>query len=249
MKDIAPQYLDTPSGRRIAYHQTKGDNPGILFLGGFKSDMTGTKACYLEQWARNQNQAYIRFDYSGHGQSSESFEDGTIGSWLEDTQQVLSQLTQGPQLLVGSSMGGWLSLLLARANPDRIKGIVTIACATDFTEKLLIPSLSEQQLETVTQLGKIEVPSEYDQQPVVISQVLLTEGHGHLLLNSTINIRCPIHMIHGLADEDVPWDISLQTLQQVETNNVSLELVKDGDHRLSKPTDLERISEALKRWL
>ncbi len=249
MKDITPQYLDTPSGRKIAYQQTEGDGPGILFLGGFKSDMTGTKAHYLEQWARDQKQAFIRFDYSGHGQSSESFEEGTIGNWLEDAQQVLEQLTQGPQLLVGSSMGGWLSLLLARANPDRIKGIVTIACATDFTEKLLIPSLSEQQLETVTQLGKIEVPSEYDQQPVVISQVLLTEGHGHLLLNSTINIRCPIHMIHGLADEDVPWDISLQTLQQVETNNVSLELVKDGDHRLSKPTDLERISEALKRWL
>jgi len=249
MQHTSPQILSTPSGRKIAYHRSEGASPGVIFLGGFKSDMTGTKALFLEQWAQNQGQAFIRFDYSGHGQSSERFEDGTIGSWLEDARQILLQVTHQPQVLVGSSMGGWMSLLLARAFPDLVKGIVTIACATDFTEKLLKPAFTLQQLQELDQSGHVAIPSEYDQQPYLITQNLLSEGKDHLLLNDIIPIECPVHMLHGTEDVDVPWDISLQTLQKMASNKVTLELIKKGDHRLSTDSDLACIASAIERFL
>ncbi len=249
MKERNPQYLITPSGREIAYHQSPGASPGIMFLGGFKSDMTGTKAQYLDQWARNRKQAFIRFDYSGHGQSSESFSDGSIGDWLEDAQQILLQVAQGPQIIVGSSMGGWLSLLLAKNNPKTTKGLVTIACATDFTEKLLLPALSKQQLETISQVGQIELSSNYQQSSQPITLKLLVEGRNHLLLNDPIPIQCPVRMLHGLADDDVPWNLSLETLNKIDTNQVTLELIKGGDHRLSSSSDLKRIEATLEALL
>lgn len=245
MKNNSPQFLNTPSGRRIAYHQTKGKAPGIIFLGGFKSDMTGSKALYLEQWARDINHSFIRFDYSGHGQSSETFQDGTIGSWLEDSQQVLTQLCNLPQVLVGSSMGGWLSLLLAKTNSDKVSGLVTIACATDFTTKLLKPTLTELQLHTINNTGAVSIHSDYDNQPYTITEKLLSEGDNHLLLKGTIPINCPVHMLHGTHDQDVPWQISLETMEQLESKMATLELIKHGDHRLSKEAELVRIVHAI----
>jgi len=249
MKELDPQYLITPSDRKIAYHQSPGASPGIIFLGGFRSDMTGTKARHLDQWARGHKQAFIRFDYSGHGQSSESFSDGSIGDWLEDAQQILLQVAQGPQVLVGSSMGGWLSLLLAIRNPEIIQGLVTIACATDFTEKLLLPALSKQHLDVLSQVGQVELPSNDQQPSQPITQKLLLEGRNHLLLNNTIPIRCPVRMLHGLADDDVPWNLSLETLKMIESDQVTLELLKGGDHRLSGSSNLKRIEATLEALL
>jgi pimeloyl-ACP methyl ester carboxylesterase len=241
----APQYLELDSGQRLAYHASAGKTPGVLFLGGFMSNMNGTKAGALETWCQNQGHAFTRFDYQGHGQSSGRFEDGTIGGWLDDADAVLETITQGPQVVVGSSMGGWISLLLALRHPHRIQALITLACAIDFTERLLRPALKESQLLTLSQQGVIELPSHYDMEPCRIRQELLDDGARHQLLEQEIPLEIPVHLIHGMADTDVPWRTSLETLQQLRSVNINLTLIKKGDHRLSTPADLAIITQAI----
>lgn len=242
------RFLNLPNGKRIAYHKTEGTGPGVLFFGGFKSDMTGTKAVTLEQWCQTHQRAFTRFDYSGHGQSSGRFETGTIGEWLDDALSVIDELTKGPQIIVGSSMGGWLSLLATIARPQRVHALITLACATDFTRRLLMPTFSDVQKQQLTSEGCVLIPCDYDdQQPYPITRQLIEEGDNHLLLDKPIPIHCPVRMFHGMRDPDVPWDFSRRTCEQLESKDATLTLIKQGDHRLSEPADLRLLLNCLEQ--
>lgn len=241
MNTPLPQYLNSPENRQIAYHHTPGKSPGVIFLGGFMSDMTGTKAVALETWCREQGITFTRFDYSGHGASSGLFEEGTIGAWLDDALAIFDQITTGPQIVVGSSMGGWISLLLTLKRPNRVQGLVTIACATDFTERLLRSALTAQQLADLENKGVAELPSHYNEKPYRIGKNLMDEGLEHQLLGNAISITCPVRMIHGTADLDVPQSISEITLEKISSKDATLTLIENGDHRLSNPDQLKQI--------
>lgn len=245
----APQYLERGDGHRLAYHRTAGKSPGVVFLGGFRSDMTGTKALTLEAWARQRGQAFLRFDYLGHGQSSGDFEEGTIGRWAEDAIAALDQLTEGPQILVGSSMGGWIMLLAALARPERVAALVGIAPAPDFTEELMWADFSEEQRRQILEEGRLPLPSPYDEEPTVITRALIEDGRKHLLLKQPIPLTCPLRILHGRQDPDVPWDHALKLEEAYEGNNVQITLIKDGDHRLSREEDLELLTAQLDRLL
>ncbi len=221
----------------IAYHRTPGKPPGILFLGGFMSDMTGTKATWLEGFARDRGHAFLRFDYTGHGASSGAFADGTIGAWQLDALAALDRLTEGPQILVGSSMGGWIALLVTRARPQRIAGLVTIAAAADFTEDLIWARLDESRRAALARDGHFEESSAYGP-PYRITLALIEDGRSHLLLRDTIAITAPVRLLHGMADPDVPWQTSLHVSERLASRDVRLTLIKDGDHRLSREQDL-----------
>ncbi len=247
--DIAPEILTRDGGTAIAYHRTPGKTPGVVFLTGFKSDMTSGKALALEEFCQDRGQAFLRFDYSGHGQSSGAFEDGTIGEWALDTIAVLDALTDGPQILVGSSMGGWIMLLAALAQPHRVAGLVGTAAAPDFTEDLIPGGLSSGQLEQLEREGFTEIPNCYDGEPYKITKALLDDGRNHLLLKSEIALDCPVRLIHGTRDEDVPWQTSLTIAEKLGSTDVETIFVKDGDHRLSEPRDLERLCHTLGRLL
>lgn len=240
----APACLDTSHGARIAYRRTPGATPGIVFLGGFASDMEGTKATALEAYARERGRAFVRFDYQGHGQSSGRFVDGTVSAWLADSLAVLDELTEGPQVLVGSSMGGCMMLLAALQRPERVAGLVGLAAAPDFTEDLLLPALDAQARETLEREGVYEMPSPYGE-PVPLSKALVDDGRQHLLLRGTIELTCPVRLIHGMRDDDVPWDWSLKTQAALSSEDVEVTLVKDADHRLSAPADLRRLERTL----
>jgi pimeloyl-ACP methyl ester carboxylesterase len=241
--------LSLPDGGHLAYRLTPGRTPGIVFLGGFKSDMTGSKALRLEGFAKARGQAFLRFDYQGHGQSSGRFEEGTIGTWMLDAITVLDVLTTGPQVLVGSSMGGWLMLLLARQRPERIAGLLGIASAPDFTQDLIWDDLSPAQRQRLSDDGRLELPSDYGAEPTVITRQLLVEGQQHLLLQSPLRVACPVRLIHGTADNDVPFDRSLALLDAIDHDDVELTLVKNGDHRLSDERGLGIIEATLARLL
>lgn len=248
MKKESARFLELPNGKQIAYHKTEGSAPTVLFFGGFKSDMTGIKAVSLEQWCQANKRAFVRFDYSGHGQSSGTFESGTIGEWLDDALAVIDQLTKGPLILIGSSMGGWLSLLAAIARPERTHALITLACATDFTQRLLLPMFSAEEKQQLHAQGSLLIPCDYDdQQPYPITRDLLDEGENHLLLDASIPIHCPVRMFHGMQDPDVPWDFSRRTCEQLESNDATLTLIKQGDHRLSEPADLQLIFSGLEQ--
>ncbi len=242
------RFLNLPNGKRIAYHKTEGTGPGVLFFGGFKSDMTGPKAVTLEQWCQSHQRAFTRFDYSGHGQSSGRFETGTIGEWLDDALSVIDELTKGPQIIVGSSMGGWLSLLATIARPQRVHVLITLACATDFTRRLLLATFTDTQKQQLTGEGCVLIPCDYDdQQPYPITRQLIEEGDNHLLLDKPIPIHCPVRMFHGMRDPDVPWDFSRRTCEQLESKDATLTLIKQGDHRLSEPADLRLLLNCLEQ--
>src|SRR5438128_9593050 len=234
------QRLARPDGNVVAYAKTDGRAPTVVFLGGFRSDMTGTKAMALEDWARQSGHAYLRFDYLGHGQSSGRFEDGTIGRWLDDSLAVLDRLTVGKLVLVGSSMGGWLSLLAARARPERLAGLVLIAAAPDFTERMLLKGLSAEDRATLERDGRLERPSQYSPEPSVFTWKLIEEGRKHLVLDKKLALPCPVRLLHGQSDPDVPWEYSLQIAQHLEAPEVVTTFVKSGDHRLSTPAALAR---------
>jgi len=242
-----PAILETDHGVRLAYAKTEGAGPGAVFLGGFQSDMTGTKAAALDADARERGRAFLRFDYSGHGASSGTFEDGTIGLWRADALAALDRLTAGPQILVGSSMGGWIALLAALARPERVAGLVLLAPAPDFTERLIRPSLNTEEREKLERDGRIAQPNPYDDEPTVITRSLLEEGRDHLLLDRPIPIRAPVRILHGQQDDDVPWRLSLELAETLESADVETTLVKSGDHRLSTPEDLERLRATLDR--
>lgn len=233
--------LQRPDGNSVAYAHTVGASPTVVFLGGFRSDMTGTKAVALEAWARGKGRAFLRFDYLGHGQSSGRFEDGTIGRWLDDSLAAIDQLTTGPLVLVGSSMGGWLSLLVARERPQRLAGLVLIAAAPDFTERLLLGGLSAEDRHALERDGRLERPSQYSPEPSVFTWKLIEEGRNHLLLDKPLMLPCRVRLLHGQSDPDVPWDYSLQIARHLEAPEVITTLIKGGDHRLSTPADIARL--------
>ena len=242
---LAPAQLPRPDGHRIAYHRTPGSPPGVVFLGGFMSDMTGIKAGTLDTWCRRHGRAFVRFDYLGHGRSSGRFENGTIGRWAQDAIAVIDHLTEGPQVLVGSSMGAWMMLLAALARSDRIVGLLGVASAADLTESLLWERFDPETRQRLQEHGVIHLPSDYDAQPYAITRRLITEGRQHLLLNGPIPLTCPTRLLHGMRDPDVPWQTSLRIAEHLDSEDTRLILIKDGDHRLSRPRDLVLMTDTL----
>lgn len=246
----APQTITREDGATIAYHFSPGDNAdkptGVVFLGGFKSDMQGGKALALESWCQTQGRAFLRFDYTGHGQSSGAFTDGTIGQWANDALYALDHLTKGPQVLVGSSMGGWLMLLVARERPERLKGLVGLASAPDFTEDLMWNELNDEQRAELEREGHVALPSDYDPlEPYIITKALIEDGKNHLLLRDPLNIQVPVRLIQGMKDRDVPWATALKIQDALITDDVEIQFVKNGDHRLSEAADLKRMTRTL----
>ncbi len=240
-----PGRLERAGGHTIAYHATPGKRPGVVFLGGFMSDMTGTKAMALEDHCRDRGLVYLRFDYLGHGQSSGAFTDGTIGRWAADAIAVIDELTTGPQVLVGSSMGGWIMLLAALARPERVVGLLGLAAAPDFTEELIRQGLDDGQRAALRDHGVVTMPSDYDDTPYPITRALIEEGRDHLLLGGPIALGCPVRLLQGMADRDVPWKTALTLAEKLAGDDVEVTLIKGGDHRLSEPQDLARLGRTL----
>jgi pimeloyl-ACP methyl ester carboxylesterase len=243
-------YAQTPSATGATGAKPTQETPGLVFLGGYMSDMTGTKAIWLENFAKAKGFAFLRFDYSGHGKSEGNFEDGTIGSWLEDVLVVLDHLTSGPQLLIGSSMGGWLALLATLQRPKHICGLVGLAAAPDFTEDLVHNELTPKQRETMMRDGVVYQPSDYGDQPYAFTRDLLEDGRRHLLLTAPIKLECPVRLLHGYNDTDVPWQRSLTLLAQLqagrkEAADIKATLIPDADHRLARDVDLDLIGETV----
>ncbi len=237
----APAILPLPDGGAIAYRRLEGKSPGIVFLGGFRSDMAGTKATALEAACRQDGRAFVRFDYSGHGASSGDFLGGTIGRWRDDALAVLDSVTEGRQILIGSSMGGWIMLLVALARPDRVAGLLGVAAAPDFTEDLIWARYDTATRAELVENGACYQPSEYDGEPYPISYRLIEEGRNHLLLRRPIPIHCPIRLLHGKRDADVPWATAARIAGKVLSDDVRVVLAEDGDHRLSREEDLARL--------
>jgi len=239
-----------PAARRIAVRVRDGAAPGLFWLGGFKSDMKGTKAEALDRWAGDHGRSCIRFDYSGHGESGGDFVDGTIGRWLEDSVAVFEGFAKGPQVLVGSSMGGWLALLLVQALKERntagsVAGLVLIAPAVDFTEELMWKNFSPEVKRQIETEGSWQRPSQYAESAYPITRGLIEDGRKHLLLGGLIETGCPVRILQGVQDPDVPWQHAVELSSRLARDDVVLTLVKDGDHRLSRPEDIERLTAAV----
>jgi pimeloyl-ACP methyl ester carboxylesterase len=255
MSDNDLKFLDIGVGRehrRIAVREQPGTAPGLFWLSGYKSDMKGTKAEALAHWAGATGRACIRFDYSGHGESGGVFTEGTIGRWLADALAVFDAYGRGRQILVGSSMGGWLALLLVRALRQRnqaatasVAGLVLVAPAVDFTEELMWKRFTPAIRSELEQTGVWRRPSEYSAEPYLVTRQLIEEGRGHLLLGGMIETGCPVRILQGVEDPDVPWRHAVELVSRLASDDVVLTLVKDGDHRLSRPEDLDRLIHAV----
>lgn len=237
LADSSIAFLSRPGLPSLAYRRTRGIGPGTVFLGGFGSDMTGTKATALEAASVARGRAFLRFDYRGHGASEGRFTDGTIGAWLDDALAVFDAATEGPQILVGSSMGGWIALLLALRRLERVRAFIGIAAAPDFTERLMWQGMSEDDRAALARDGVLRPPSAYGE-PIPITLGLIEEGRRHLLLGRPIPFAGPVRLLHGQRDPDVPWRHSLTVAEGIESGDVRITLIKDGDHRLSRPQDI-----------
>lgn len=244
-----PEHFVTLEGRNLAYCRSPGQGPGVVFLGGFRSDMEGTKALWLEAWARARGQAFLRFDYSGHGQSSGRFEEGCIGDWFADAAAAITALTEGPQVLVGSSMGGWIALLATRALPDRVAGLVTVAAAPDFTEDGMWEGFDDPQRRALMAEGRVSLPTSYGDAPYVVTRRLIEDGRDWLVLRSPLHLGVPVRMLQGTADADVPVAVALRLLDHATGPDLRLTLVKDADHRFSTPACLALIETAVEEVL
>ncbi len=265
MDDKSLRFLEIGLGserRVVAVREHVGASPGLFWLSGYKSDMKGTKAEALARWAELAGRAIVRFDYSGHGESGGAFTDGTIGRWLADALTVFEACCRGPQILIGSSMGGWLALLMVRAlrqrpppppqageekegAPASVAGLVLVAPAVDFTEELMwkrFPPAIKRELE---ETGVWARPSEYSPEPYLVTRQLIEEGRNHLLLGGMIETGCPVRILQGVEDPDVPWRHAVELVSRLASDDVVLTLVKDGDHRLSRPEDIERLIRAV----
>ena len=234
--------------RKLAIRERSGAAPGLFWLSGFKSDMKGTKAAALAEWAEKAGRACVRFDYSGHGESGGTFTDCTIGRWLADSLAVFEACCRGPQVLIGSSMGGWLALLLVRALKERrqpatasVAGMVLVAPAVDFTEELMWKRFTPEIKRELEEKGVWQRPSAYSPEPYLVTRQLVEEGRRHLLLGSMIEVGCPVRILQGVEDPDVPWRHAVELVSRLANDDVVLTLVKDGDHRLSRPEDIERL--------
>lgn len=239
------QTLTIDSDQNIAFNVLEGDGPTVLFLSGYRSDMAGTKAMALERHCRSRHQRYVRFDYRGHGQSSGLFESLTIADWFEDALAIVDGVVDGPVVLVGSSMGGWVMSLVARVRPDCVAGMVGISSAPDFTEQVIEPSLTDSERQTLTEHGVIYRPSEYSEQPYPITEALLQQGKMHGVLDSKFVVNGPVRLLHGTGDADVPYTLSIELATKMEGDDVEVTLIKDADHRLSGEKDLRRMTRVL----
>jgi pimeloyl-ACP methyl ester carboxylesterase len=265
MNDNSLKFLHIGDGaerRAIAVRAQGGAAPGLFWLGGYKSDMKGTKAVALADWAGRAGRACVRFDYSGHGESGGAFTDGSIGRWLADSLAVFDACCAGPQILIGSSMGGWLALLIARelkrraaSNPQAgeggtgsIAGMVLIAPAVDFTEELMWKRFTPEIKRELEDKGVWARPSQYSPEPYLVTRQLIEEGRAHLLLGGLIETGCPVRILQGVEDPDVPWRHAVELTSRLASDDVVLTLVKDGDHRLSRPEDIERLIAAVKEF-
>lgn len=243
---------DGAERRAIAMRALDGTPPGLFWLGGYKSDMKGTKAVALADWAARQGRACVRFDYSGHGESEGAFTDGTIGRWLDESIAVFEACCRGPQILIGSSMGGWIALLIVRALRQRrqaqaaaVAGLVLIAPAVDFTEELMWKRFTPEIKRELEANGVWARPSQYAPEPYLVTRRLIEEGRNHLLLGGMIDCGCPVRILQGVADPDVPWQHAKALVARLACDDVVLTLIKDGDHRLSRPEDIERLIRAV----
>ena len=247
---MEPKHLcvgEGPGGRRIAYRQREGRGPGVVWLGGFRSDMLATKAAALDDWAAARSRAFLRFDYSGHGESEGRFEDGTISRWLDDSLAVIGSRTSGPQILVGSSMGGWLALLAAgrlAAAGRPPAGLVLLAPAVDFTERLMWAGFDAATRREIAENGVHFRPSAYGP-PVPITRALIDDGRRHLMLDGPVRSHAPVHILQGMKDPDVPWRHATLLVEHLASDPAIVTLIKDGDHRLSRPQDIERLISAV----
>ena len=238
----------------IAHHATACNaaekNVGVVFLGGFRSDMNGTKALALEKWCIDEGRQFLRFDYTGHGQSSGKFEDGSISQWAADAIFAIETLTSGPIVLVGSSMGGWIMLLATLKIGERIKGLLGLATAPDFTQDMMEREFSSEQKTAIEKNGRLEIENCYDpDDPYIITKALIDDGKNNLLLGGPIDISVPVRLIQGMKDEDVPWKTALRIEEMLGSNDVEVQLIKNGDHRLSGADDLKRMTNTLETLL
>lgn len=245
----APEFLTIDNSTRIAYRRLEGRGPGIVFLIGHGSDMDGTKALACEDWARDHGHAFLRFDYSGHGQSDGHFLDGTISSWTDDCLAVIDSLTEGPQILVGSSLGGWLMLNVALARPQRIAGLIGIAAAPDFTAELIWDCLDKAQQTHMQETDQIELPNPYSDDPVIYPMRLVTDGTAHLHLQAPVDITAPVHLLHGMQDDEVPWQTATRLAEKLASPDVQVSLVRNAGHRFSEPDQIALLGDALGRML
>lgn len=236
--------IDGPNGR-LAFRRIEGEGPAIVWFGGFRSDMTGTKAEALAVWAAQSGRAFLRFDYSGHGASEGRFEDGTISAWLADALVAIDRLTRGKLVLVGSSMGGWIAALAALRLKERLTGLVFISPAPDFTEELIWNEMTGPEREAILRDGRFVEHSPYSDEPTIITRALIEDGRRHLLLGGPIDITRPIRILQGMADHDVPWRHALKFAECLQTDDLELTLIKAGDHRLSKPHEIAKIIDAV----
>lgn len=238
----ATPILETAHGTHIAYKKTPGKGPGVVFLPGFMSDMEGGKATHLEAFCKQEGYAFVRFDYQGHGVSDGAFADGTIGLWAQDTIAVIDALTEGPQIVVGSSMGGWIGLLAAKARPGRVKAFVGLAAAPDFTVRMWNEEFDEATRREVLENGFMKRPCDYGDDPYIITKALIDDGWQNRVLNAPIHLDIPVRLIQGTEDPDVPWQTAQRIADRIEGNDTEVILVPGGDHRLSRDIDLKRLS-------
>ena len=244
-----PEFLDI-DGTDIAYRRVPGIEPGIVWLGGYRSDMLGTKAETLAAWAASRGRAFLRHDYSGHGESGGAFAEGTISKWLGESLAIFSQATEGPQVLVGSSMGAWIALRLVQelrkaGEGGRIAGLVLLAPAPDFTAELIEPALTKRQKRDLAEKGYFEEKSEYSPDPNIYTRALIEDGRQNRVMTGPIDTHCPVHILQGMADPDVPHEHALKLVSLLPADDMTLSLIPDGDHRLSRPQDLERLIRAV----
>ena len=244
--DTTPQWLERPGGHRLACHRRPGKGPGVVFLGGYASDMTGTKATFLDAWCAERGRAFVRFDYLGHGQSTGAFEDGTLGRWTDDALAALDALTEGPQILVGSSMGGWIMLLLALRRPERVAGLVGIAAAPDFSQDIWW-GMSPAEQDRLAADGRAML-TEGDGS-LIVTRAFIEDGRNHLVMRGPIAIDCPVRLLQGMKDDAVPWLTAHRIAERLTGEDVIVTLVKDGDHRLSRDEDLARLGATLAELL
>ena len=251
---VETSFHKTDDGQKLAFSQVNGDKkiknlPGVVFLSGLKSDKEGTKAIFLSRWAEKNKRDFLRFDYRGHGASSGIFEETSISDWLEDTKSIILSLTSGPQILVGSSLGGWIALLFAKLYPQKVAGIIGIAAAPDFTAKYASTNLTDNQRQELKATGKLSFRSEYFEQPLVITEKLIEDGNRNLILTKNQNINCPVRLFHGSLDKDVPLSTSIKILEKLSSVDMQLQIIKGIDHRFSTPECLELIRETAEQML
>lgn len=239
---MSVQRIKNLQGNDLAYVLSEGKDPSlpmVVFLGGFRSDMEGTKALFLEQSCQKRGQSFLRFDYSGHGASGGAFKDGTIGQWTQDALFILDEVSSGPLILVGSSMGGWISLLCARKRSERVRGFIGLAAAPDFTKEIYYDLFSDEYRSIIDSQGYIEVPNDYSDEPYYISKALIEDGKTHCLLDKPIPITVPVRLIQGMDDKDVPWQKAFRIKQALDSKDVEVFLIEDAGHSLSRESDLK----------